>query len=94
MPIDEKRTDGEKIYDELVNNRPDGFWGDPHDEGIAVMKEVRDRLIKLGNGVFSGYPDRGWTFVTNGDQIDSLDRRIRRWEFELAKQQVDEAKAA
>jgi len=84
--IDEERTDGEKIYDELVNNQPKNFWMYASQEGIDIMKEVRRRLILLGNGVFSGYPERGWTWCSNADRVDSLDRRITRWEAEYKRQ--------
>jgi hypothetical protein len=94
MPIKEERTAGQKIYDELVNNRSDDFWFEAHPEGVAVMKEVKSRLIKLGNGVFSGYPERGWSFLSNADQVDSLDRRIRRWESDLERQRVTSEQAA
>lgn len=55
-------------------------------EGIDVMKEVRKRLVSLGNGVFSGYPERGWTWISNYDQVASLDRRITRWEADLKRE--------
>lgn len=82
----ERRTEGEKIYDELVNNKPKGYWMYASSDGIDVMKEVRRRLVLLGNNVFSGFPERGWTSISNADQIASLDRRINRWEAELNRQ--------
>jgi hypothetical protein len=83
---EEIRTEGQKIYDELVNNKPDAYWMDATQDGVDVMKEVKRRLISLGNGVFSGYPERGWTSILNYDQVASLDRRIARWEGDLKRE--------
>jgi hypothetical protein len=78
------RTAGEQVYDEMVNHRPEGYWGDPHEEGLAVMKDVKQRLLDIGCAqIFSGHPERGWTFTTVGEKVDSLNRRIRRWEQAL-----------
>lgn len=85
--ITEITTKGEFIYDALVNNQPDGFWMEPSQRGLDIMAEVKLQLIALGNGIFSGHPERGWTYTTIAEKIDSLDRRTRRWNDELTRQQ-------
>jgi len=79
----EEWNEAQNIYYRQTNNKPGGYWYQPHEEGIIEMKNIRDQLIKLGNGIFSGFPERGWTFITIGEQIDSLNRRILSWEKHL-----------
>jgi hypothetical protein len=90
----EIRTEGEKIYDELVNSKKGDYWMYATQEGLDCMIEVRKRLLALGNGVFSGYPERGWTWISNADKIDGLNNRIKRWEGDLKRETDIKDKAA
>jgi hypothetical protein len=78
--ISEEWNEAQNIYYSQTNNKPGGYWYHPHEEGIIEMKNIRDQLIKLGNGIFSGFPERGWTFITIAEQIDMLNIRILGWE--------------
>ncbi len=82
----EPRTAGQQVYDELINCHQGDFWMYASEKGVQIMQQARLRLIEIGSGVlFSGHPERGQTCLFNSDQIQALERRIRRWEGDLEK---------
>jgi len=72
-------TAGMQIFNNYVNSKPFGFWGDPRRQGIAVLQQCNKALSKLkSHDLFNGNFHQ--TYTTVGEMIVINQRRICRWE--------------
>lgn len=86
MSVISDKTEGQLIYDKWINSMPVDFWTNYSEEGMRRIKECIKELSAIGTSqVFSGHPERGWTFTTVAERIDSLSRREDYWRKQLSE---------
>lgn len=84
------RTDGQMIFERLINSQKGDFWLYPTTIGLKLMRQAKNELILVKSSpIFSGNPSYGHTATTNLDKITCLSRHIINYERDLSSDTQD-----